>query len=103
MDPVTLPLAVALTIVTLAASIAGSYAVTKFRSERAEQRAEAAERRAEAVEKELAEFKLDAAKRYVTDEMLMKVEERILVAVNRLGDRLDRVLDAPRPRRGGAA
>lgn len=54
--------------------------------------------RAEAA-KNLDAFKLDAAKEYATTTMIEQVEERVVAAINRLGDRLDRVLDRPSPAR----
>lgn len=41
----------------------------------------------------LSDFKADAERRFVTDETLNRVEERIVAAIDRLGDRLDRVID----------
>ncbi len=41
----------------------------------------------------LADFKLKVAEDYVTAEKLIRVEERLVQAINRLSDRLDRVLD----------
>ncbi len=49
---------------------------------------------------DLADFKVEAAKQFVTDEMLAKVEERVVAAIDRLADRLDRILEA-RGRRPG--
>lgn len=46
-----------------------------------------------ALQKELSEFQVDAARRFVTDEMLTKVEERVIAAIERLADRLDRVFE----------
>ena len=72
---------------------------------RASDRATAAEKRCTelavslaAVDRELQEFKLEAARRFVTDEMLAKVEESVIGAINRLADRLDRVIESRRPR-----
>lgn len=98
MDAFTLTVGAALAILTAVSAVAGSYAVTKYRGERAEQAAEAATKLALAVQAELTAFRLEASRRFVTDEMLMKVEERVVEAINRLGDRLDRVLEMPRPR-----
>jgi hypothetical protein len=41
----------------------------------------------------LADFKLKVAEDYVTAEKLIRVEERVVHAINRMSDRLDRVLD----------
>lgn len=42
----------------------------------------------------LAGFEVDAARRFVTDDMLAKVEKTVLDAINRLADRLDRAFEA---------
>ncbi len=93
MDAITLTIGGAMVIVTAVAATAGSYAVTKYRSERAEQAAAEARLLALQAINELNAFRLEAARRFVTDEMLVKVEERVVEAINRLGDRLDRLLD----------
>ncbi|MBN8943259.1 MAG: hypothetical protein J0H01_27390 [Rhizobiales bacterium] len=96
MDSVSVSIATAMVVLTAVASVAGAFAVTRHRSERAEQRADRAEAKAESVECDLAEYKLHAAQQFVTDAMLVKLEGREVDAINRLGDRLDRVLEAPR-------
>jgi len=45
------------------------------------------------VRKDLAEYKENVAKEYVTQNTLEKVEVRIVEAINKLGDRLDRMLE----------
>lgn len=52
------------------------------------------------VDTELSAFRIEAARRFVTDETIEKLEGRIVDAINRLGDRLDRVIDG---RRRGAS
>lgn len=42
---------------------------------------------------ELADFKLEVAKNYATNAAIKEVEERIVVAIDRLGDRLDKIID----------
>jgi hypothetical protein len=42
---------------------------------------------------ELSEFKLDASKHYATNEVIRAVEVRIVGAIDRLGNRLDRIID----------
>lgn len=42
---------------------------------------------------ELADFKLEVAKNYATNSAIREVEERIVVAIDRLGDRLDKIID----------
>lgn len=55
--------------------------------------AAAASSHAISLQKEMSEFKVDAARRFVTDEMLTKVEERVIAAIDRLADRLDRAFE----------
>jgi hypothetical protein len=57
---------------------------------------------ATAAAQDLAAFKIEASRRFVTDEMLTKVEDRIVAAIDRLGDRLDRVIES-RTRRAPAS
>lgn len=68
------------------ASMAMSWALTRSSADRAIHKAEH-------VERDLAEFKVQAAGRFVTDEMLSKVESRIVEEIHRLGSRLDRLVD----------
>lgn len=46
-----------------------------------------------AQDKALADHRLETAKTYVTAEALMKVEERLNLAIDRLGDKLERALE----------
>jgi outer membrane protein assembly factor BamD (BamD/ComL family) len=50
-----------------------------------------------AVEKDLDAYKLEVAKYYATNNAISQVEERVVQAIERLGDRLDRFLEN-RPR-----
>lgn len=56
---------------------------------------------------ELAEWKLYVAREYVTAATIKEVEERMIEAINRLGDRFDRYFDSARPssprRRGNSS
>lgn len=47
---------------------------------------------------ELADFKLEVAKNYATNSAIREVEERIVVAIDRLGDRLDKIIVGQQPR-----
>ena len=47
-------------------------------------------------ERELAEYKLTVAKEYATVHSIREVEERVVQAIERLGDRLDKFLDTSR-------
>lgn len=53
--------------------------------------------------KELDAFKLEVAQRYATSDLMREIEERMIEAINRLGDRFDRYFDRPatRPRQRG--
>ena len=42
----------------------------------------------------LAEYKLQVAREYATTQAIQQVEERVVQAIERLGDRLDKFLDA---------
>lgn len=46
--------------------------------------------------RELDEYKLTVAKEYATNNAIRLVEERVVAAIDRLGDRLDKWLDSPR-------
>lgn len=73
-------------VADLKASIAAANALIKANAERIEDvRAKGA--------KELADYKLEAAQRYATSDLLKEVEERMIEAINRLGDRFDRYFD----------
>ena len=43
---------------------------------------------------DLSDFKVEVARQYVTTEALLQVEMRLVDAINRMGDRFDRVMDA---------
>lgn len=44
---------------------------------------------------ELSEFKLEVAKSYATNTAIKEVEDRVVAAIERLGDRLDKLIDGP--------
>lgn len=75
-------------------AIASSYAVVRFQAAQHDKRIARLDERCEALGRELGAFKIEAVQRFVSDEMLAKVETRISDAINRLADRLDKVLDA---------
>lgn len=55
---------------------------------------------------ELAEYKLLVAREYATGDAIKEVEERVVEAINRLGDRFDKYFDrqtASARRRGGSS
>lgn len=93
---------VAVSVVTALCAVAASWAVVKFQSMQHDKRIARLDAAVAAVGKELADFKVEAVQRFVSDEMLSKVESRISDAINRLADRLDKVLDARASVRGRA-
>ena len=84
MYPVTVTVSIAITVLTLAVSIGGAWAVTRHLASRAAERVDALER-------DLATFKVRVAQNYVANDVLMRLEERIVDSIIRLGDRLDRI------------
>lgn len=48
--------------------------------------------------KELADYQLVAAEKFATNAAIKEVEERVVAAIERLGDRLDKFVDASRRR-----
>ncbi|MGY6246188.1 hypothetical protein ACXIUS_01405 [Bosea thiooxidans] len=93
---------VAISIVTALCAVAASWAVVKFQSVQHDRRLARLEAGLAAQGKELSDFKVEAVQRFVSDEMLAKVETRITDAINRMADRLDKVLDARTGGRGRA-
>lgn len=89
-DPITVTMSVAITILTLAASIGGAWAVTRHLASRAADRVDALER-------DLATFKIQVAQNYVANDVLIRLEERVVDSIMRLGDRLDRILERHGP------
>lgn len=69
------------------------YGVLQQKTSQAARDAMDARQTSEKNARDLAEYKADAERRFVTDETLNRVEERIVGAIERLGDRLDRVID----------
>ncbi|WP_127076129.1 hypothetical protein [Rhodomicrobium lacus] len=93
---INLSLDIIITLATIIGSIAASYAVTRHRAEAAQKEASEAKARADAVAGQLSDFKIEATKRFATDEMLQSVESKITEAINRLADRLDRIIEGGR-------
>lgn len=98
MSDITLPLVVALSLATILASAATAWGVVKYRVSRNDK--ELALLKAELVieRDRLSAFMLEATQRFVTTETLDKMEMRVLSAIDRLGDRLDRAFEARAPR-----
>ena len=51
------------------------------------------ESRVREIEKNLSDFKTEAAQRFATQGAIQEIESRVLAAINRLGDRLDRFVE----------
>jgi|GEM_PF-2780388 len=93
MPEITLPFTLIVTLITAVVSVAMSWAVTKRTAEAAKETADAANKKAGDLERQLADFKVEAASRFVTDETLASVRDEVVTAINSLRDRLDRVID----------
>ncbi|MEP9397930.1 hypothetical protein [Mesorhizobium sp. KR2-14] len=94
--------AVAQTLITIGGSVGATWWAIHRRISTVERRVE--EVRSKGAH-ELAEFKLAVAEKYATHEALKEIEERIVGAISRLGDRLDKIVDRNQisaRRRGGA-
>lgn len=89
----TIPAALALSVGTAALTLAASWGVVKYQATQHEKRLHSLEGWAGRLAEELAEFRLDAAQRFVTVETMAKLEERVISAIDRLADRLDRVIE----------
>lgn len=80
---------------TLLLAAAGGIAFWSVRISKGENALDVAKR----VERDLAEFKVHVAANYASNSTIAEMEGRLIDAINRLGDRLDRVLER-RPTRG---
>lgn len=88
-------------LVLTALGIYGGWAVGRYKGESAHAMAKAAQERADAAHAELASYKTEVVAKFATIEMLQKSEDRVADALNRLADRLDRLVEmrpAPRTR-----
>ena len=56
-----------------------------------------AEALADKVTADLADFRAHVAREYVTSSAIQRIEERLVQAIERLGDRLDRAFERPKP------
>ena len=70
-----------------------SYGMLRRQAADAEKKADKAQSSANESKAALAAFREEAARRFVTDDMLESVEKRIVASIDRLGDRMDRVFD----------
>lgn len=74
----------------------GGWAVARYRGEHAGEVAMKAQAKADQLAAEFAAYKTEVIGKFATIEMLRQSEDRIADALNRLADRLDRILEAPR-------
>lgn len=74
-------------------------AVKVQKGESAQESARKAHERLDGLARELGEFKAEVARDYVSHATLERLEARVIDAINRLGDRLDRAFETRR--RGG--
>ncbi|CAN7598077.1 hypothetical protein [Bosea sp. LjRoot237] len=89
----TIPAALALSVGTAGLTLAASWGVVKYQATQHEKRLQSLEDRTGRQAEELADFRLEAAQRFVTVETMAKLEERVISAIDRLADRLDRVIE----------
>lgn len=97
MNPDTI-VALAGVFIALASGYAG-WVARILRGESAAKKVDAVAADLDATKKELAEFKVHVAANYASNSTLEQMENRLIDAINRLGERLDRVLER-RPARG---
>lgn len=90
---ITLPVAIVISLATILSTIATSWGVVRFQAAQHDKRIARLEERSEALGQELSSFKVEASQRFVTDEMMVRLEERVVGAIDRLAERLDRVIE----------
>lgn len=103
MQDISLPVAVLLTGGAMLTGVAVAFATTRAIVGTLQERLGKAEARIDQAQFDLASFKLEAAQKFVTDEMMGKLEKRLIDAIDRLGDRLDRAFEARSSRRNPSA
>ncbi|KFC63963.1 hypothetical protein FG93_05473 [Bosea sp. LC85] len=94
MTELTVPAMLLFSLATVLATFAASWGVIRFQGHQNDRRLARLEQRLEQQAIDLAAFKLEAAQRFVTDDMMAKLEERVIGAIDRLADRLDRLIEA---------
>lgn len=92
MDGATIIALVALSV-TVVGGLA-TWAIRFGKAENAHDLAKEAVATANAAVSDLAEFKERVARDYATANMVASVEGRVVAAIDRLGDRIDRILEA---------
>ncbi|CAM5764381.1 hypothetical protein [Bosea minatitlanensis] len=91
---ITLPVAIIISLATILSTIATSWGVVRFQASQHDKRIARLEERCEALGRELSTFEIEAAQRFVTGEALMLFKGEIVGAINRLAERLDRIIDS---------
>lgn len=91
---ITLPAALILSLATALATFAASWGVVRYQGHQHDKRLAEIEIRLQRQGDDLSAFKLEAARRFVTDEMLARLEGRVIDAINRLTERLDKVIES---------
>jgi hypothetical protein len=82
-----------LTLLLTAAGVYAGWVLRIAKGENAADRIKAVEAELAAVKAELAEFKVHVAANYVGNSTIEQVEARLIDAISRLGDRLDRLFE----------
>lgn len=94
MDPVTISLAAfGFTIITAAATLGGAFAVINWRTAHLENENESLRSDMTALRQVVHSNELEAARKFVTEDTLTKLENKVLAAIDRLADRLDKIID----------
>jgi hypothetical protein len=91
-----------LTIIAMGGGAFAAFVSLRTKAESTAKTAEAAAAKAAEVEREFHKFQLEVATKYATTSAIAEVEQRVVDAINRLGDRLDKFLTRGRlPRSDG--
>lgn len=81
-----------------ALGLAGGWFARVMKGENAAEAARVALAAVETVRADLAAFKTEVARDYASNRMIEQMEERLVKAIERLGDRMDAWIDRPSPR-----
>jgi hypothetical protein len=80
-------------LATVLTTFGASWGIVRYQVSHNDRSIERLEERVDQQTIALAAFKLEAAQRFITDETMTQLEERIIGAIDRLADRLDRVIE----------
>lgn len=78
------------TLLLAALNLYDRWAAGRAKGEGGAASAKVAHQRIDALAKEVADFKTHVAVNYASNQMITQMEQRLVDAINRLGDRLDR-------------